>query len=51
MREIKAFILNNMKDYPLYKIEDYIYSFYADGEISIEECDNLFNWVKITLDI
>lgn len=46
MKYIKDFIRTNMQDYPQWKIEEYIYSFLQDGEISEKQYDNLIAWAE-----
>ena len=46
MKYIKDFIKANMQDYPFWKVEEYIYSFLQDGEITEKQYDLLYTWAE-----
>lgn len=46
MKEIKEYIKLYMSNDPLWKINEYIYSFLQDGEITESQCESLIAWAK-----
>lgn len=51
MKQIQHFIMNYMQNSSKEKIENYILSFYDEGNITSSQCDYLMDWLDKYMEV